>query len=96
MMNKIREITIETHSITIVRTNGRLLSARCERCQKVVAVFTPNQTAMVLRLNLAEVYRRIEAGELHLIETGRGVAFVCGDLSGNAQPNNFLKLRGEK
>ena len=95
-MNRTRQITIETHSITIIRTNSVKHSTHCEHCQTTVSAFAPEKIAAFLRLDLAEVCRRIEAGELHLIETGRGVAFVCGDLSDNTQTNNFLKLRGEK
>ena len=73
------EITIETHSITIIQTNSRRHSAHCERCGETVSAFTPEQTAMFLRLDLTEICRRIEAGKLHLTETGRAVALVCGN-----------------
>ena len=86
-MNRRTQITIETHSITIIRTNGRPLSAHCERCQKIVAVFAPEQIAAMLGLTVTEVCRRVESDELHLIEIGRGVAFVCGDLR-----NRILKM----
>lgn len=78
-MNRKTEITIETHSITIIRTNARRFSANCERCGKTVSAFTPEQTAVFLRLDLTEICRRIETGELHLTETGRSVALVCGN-----------------
>ena len=81
MMNKTRQtrqITIETHSVTIIRTNGKHLSAFCERCQTTVSVFAPEQIAAILRLTLAEVCRRVEKDELHLIENRRGVALICG------------------
>ncbi len=91
-----RQITIETHSVTIIRTNGKPLSAFCERCQTNVTTFAPEQIAAFLRLTEAEVFRRVETGELHLIEMRRGGALVCGGSSGAARINNFLKLRGEK
>lgn len=79
-MNRKTEITIETHSITIIRTNDRRFSAHCEHCQKTVSAFTLEQTAVFLRLDLTEICRRIEAGELHLTETGRtAAALVCGN-----------------
>ena len=79
-MNKTTQITIETHSITIIRTNSRRHSAHCERCGETVSAFTPEQTAMFLRLNLTEICRRIEAGQLHLTETKRTAgALVCGN-----------------
>lgn len=73
------EITIETHSITIIRTNDQRFSSFCERCDKTVSAFSPEQLAMFMRLDLNEICRRIESGELHLTETGRTVALVCGN-----------------
>ena len=78
-MNRKTEITIETHSITIIRTNDRRFSAHCERCGETVSAFTPEQTAIFMRLDAAEIYRRIESNELHLIKNGRAIALVCGN-----------------
>lgn len=84
-----RQITIETHSVMIVRTNGKPLSAFCERCQTNVTAFAPEQMAAIFRLTLAEVCRRIEKDELHLIETRRGVALVCGGSLNNSENEQF-------
>lgn len=73
------EITIETHSITIIRTNDQRFSTHCEYCGKTVSAFTPEQIATFMRLDISEICRRIDAGELHLTETGRTVALVCGN-----------------
>ena len=73
------EIYIETHSVTVIRTNGKTLAAHCERCETTVVAFTPNQVALFLGLNLAEVCRRIETTELHLTQTNRGLALICGN-----------------
>lgn len=78
-MNRKTEITIETHSITIIRAKSKKFSTRCERCEKTVSAFAPEQLAAFLRLELAEVCRRLETGELHLTETGRTVALICGN-----------------
>lgn len=78
-MNRKTKITIETHSITIIRARGGLFSTHCEHCLKTVSAFAPEQIAAFLRLDLTEVCRRIETGELHLTETGRTVALVCGN-----------------
>ncbi len=87
MENKTRrtEIFIETHSVTIIRTNGKPLSAFCERCQTNVAVFAPEQIAAFLRLTLAEVCRRVETDELHLSENRRGIALICGRSLNNSE-----------
>jgi hypothetical protein len=79
MMNRIRQITIETHSITIIRKNGRRLSVHCERCRETVTAFTPEQITKFLQLNLTEVCRRIETQQIHLTNDGDNVALVCGN-----------------
>ncbi len=79
MMNRTRQITIETHSITIIRTKSRGNSAHCEHCGRTVSAFPPEKIAEFLQLDAAEIYRRIESNELHLTQTGRAVARVCGN-----------------
>lgn len=77
-MNQKTEITIETHSITVIRTNSVKHSTHCEHCQTTVAAFAPEKIAAFLRLDLAEVCRRIETKQIHLTKNGRGTALVCG------------------
>lgn len=77
-MNKTTQITIETHSITIIRTSGKQNSAHCEHCLKTVAAFTPEQIAAFLQLDLTEIRRRAEVGEIHLTQNGRNAALICG------------------
>ena len=79
------EITIETHSITIMRTNGQRFSAHCKRCEKTVSAFAPKQVAAFLRLDLTEVCRRIEAKQIHLTNDDEGVAMVCANSLGATQ-----------
>lgn len=78
-MNRRTEITIETHSVTIIRRKGKNFSARCERCGETVSAFAPEQFAAFLKLEMAEICRRLETGELHLTETDRAVALICGN-----------------
>jgi len=72
-------ITIETHEIKIIRTNGKPLSVFCESCQTTVSAFTPTQIAAFFRLALINVCQLIEAGEFHLVGTGRSIALICGN-----------------
>lgn len=73
------EITIETHSITIIRTGDQRFSAHCGRCSETVSAFTPEQTAVFLRLDLREICRRVQTGEFHLTRTERSAALICGN-----------------
>ena len=90
MVNRIRhtrEITIETHSITIIRSKGRPLSDFCERCQTTVPVFVTAQVAEFFRLSFAEVCCRIETDDFHLIGNDRRIGIICGN---SFQSNGLL------
>lgn len=78
-MNRKTQITIETHSITIIRTNSRRFAAHCEHCGETVTAFALEQIADALQVNLAEVCRRIETKQIHLIRTERSAALICGN-----------------
>ena len=78
-MTRTRQITIETHSITIIRTGGKQHLAHCECCGETVTALAPEQIANFLRLDLMEVCQRIETKQIHLTNNGEGVAMVCGN-----------------
>ena len=61
-----RQITIETHSVTIIRTKNKSNSVFCEICQQIVTAFSIDQFANLFQMDLDEVYRRIESGKIHL------------------------------
>lgn len=73
------EITIETRSITIIRTNGAHHSAHCRHCLQTVAAFAPEQIAAALRLDLTEICRRVQTEQIHLVSSERGTALICGN-----------------
>lgn len=77
-IHRTRQITIETHSVTIIRAKGKSFSDYCENCRIKVSAFMPEQVAAFLQIDLSEVNRQIESGEFHLI-TAQGVALVCGN-----------------
>ncbi|MBS1792234.1 MAG: hypothetical protein JSS81_00180 [Acidobacteria bacterium] len=79
-MNRRRQITIETHSVTVIRLKSGSVSAYCESCREEVTAFSPAQTAAILRVDPAEVDRRIETNQIHLTRRERGATLVCGSL----------------
>lgn len=82
---------IETHEITIIRTNGSQQKAFCEICQSIVFVFTVEQIAEFMKIDSSEVCRLIETENFHLAAQHR-FALVCGNsLKGGV--NNSLQIR---
>ncbi|MEP6924410.1 MAG: hypothetical protein ABI954_08080 [Pyrinomonadaceae bacterium] len=79
MENKTRrtEIFIETHSVTIIRTNSKPLSVWCEVCRKVVTAFSPEQIALALRLDGDAMREFCQTGEIHSINDNNSL--LCGD-----------------
>lgn len=63
------EITIETRSVTIIRTRGKRFSAVCEHCQKKTEAVTVEEFAARLNTTPQNVYSLIQTGELHFLET---------------------------
>jgi hypothetical protein len=80
-----RQITIETHSITIIRTKGVQFSTYCEHCRETVSSFAPEQIAAVLQLDLTEICRRVEAKQIHLTNDGDSMAMICVNSLGGTQ-----------
>ncbi|MEJ7848719.1 MAG: hypothetical protein WKF92_11595 [Pyrinomonadaceae bacterium] len=76
-INRRREITIETHEITLIR-KSKSATDRCRTCGTAVPCFTAEQAAVISRSTLMEVCRRLETGEIHLTNPGRAAAIVCG------------------
>ena len=75
-------ITIETHRLTVVRsaTDQSLPGANVAVAE--VRMVTPEQAAALAGTRPRAIYRRIESGDLHFVETGAGTLLICsGSLS---------------
>ncbi len=83
-MTRTRQITIERHSVTLIRTNGANRSVYCEHCGEAAATFAPEQIAELLQLDLTEICRRVETKQIHLANSERGLALICGSLFQNS------------
>jgi hypothetical protein len=70
------EIKLETHEVTIIRTRQRR-TAFCEFCQANVWMLPPDTAAVLVQSTARSIFRRVEAGELHFIETREGALLVC-------------------
>src|SRR5436853_7372537 len=69
MSNKNKtEITIETHRTFIVRRRPNLIYAWCAGCATTVNFASPEDAAQLAGSSAREIYRAVEAGQLHFIE----------------------------
>lgn len=62
------EITIETHSLTIIRMRGgKTDSAFCENCRREMQFFTPAQAALIFRVNAEFLETLLGSNQIHAV-----------------------------
>lgn len=73
-----KTITIQTIQQTVIRPiSNQTTTKQCEFCQAEVEMAPPELAAKFLQISVREIYRRIESGSLHFIETESGTVFIC-------------------
>ena len=66
MTKKRTEITIETHSLTIIRMRGTKENfVYCQNCLTEVAEFSPSHASLVFEINGHELSRLCQNGQIH-------------------------------
>ena len=74
---KTTTITSETHELFIVtRRSKQSNRSWCPACLREVEMLNPEEAAAIAQVNTRTIYRRIESGELHHIESGDDL-LVC-------------------
>ena len=71
------EVTVETDEIAIIRGLQDKVLTLCPECAKTVVMITADQAAMVACTTTREIYRRVEEGSVHVVETPEGFLLVC-------------------
>ena len=74
-MKQKTEITFEIEETIILRASGNKFQAFCPQCQAIVEMLTPPFAAVFSGFTEREIFRLIEAGKVHFVETER--VFVC-------------------
>ena len=69
-------ITIQTERLLVMSHEGSLHSI-CSTCGDDVRMVTIDQAARLARVNSREIYREVEAGLLHFMETTDGSVLIC-------------------
>lgn len=71
-------ITEESHEVLVVRRKGQsILRVHCRECGTEVDMLTADAAVTGSGRSSRELFRRIEAGVLHSVETDTGHVLVC-------------------
>lgn len=89
---KQKVITIETHQQTLIRFRGKTFVAWCDVCAAETLMLTPEQAAHIYNTTQRDIFRQIENGELHFIETAKGKLLICS----NSFENKTNSMRKHK
>ena len=71
------ELIVETHQLFVVRKAGDAVGAWCKECAAQVRMIMPEQAAGLACVSQRTIYRWVEAGKIHFIETPEGGLLVC-------------------
>lgn len=71
------EITVESSRFVAVAMPRIQKIARCPKCLAVVKMLTPEEAGTLSGVSVREIYRWVEAGRIHFIETHEGRLFIC-------------------
>jgi hypothetical protein len=92
-------IRVETHDVSVVRRANAAIDIWCEACAAQVPMFLPERVAALIETTPREIYRRVEAGELHFVETDSGELLICSaslrqirDRSGQCHAKHGLRF----
>jgi len=70
-------ITIESRRLTVFRSRRRPLEIWCQHCGKELPMLTPEAAAALAGVSTRTIYRRVESGELHFVDTCDATLLIC-------------------
>lgn len=76
-MKRRTEITIERHSVTIIRTTGEPFKTQCKKCGCFASAVDGVELANAMRLSVAAIHDLEAGGEVHAIHNGSNL--LCGN-----------------
>ena len=71
------EITVELEQMMIVKRREGAVCDWCPDCQRDVVMLTPDEAASLTPASTRALYRLIDVGRIHFIETQAGLIRLC-------------------
>lgn len=70
-------VTFESRERTTIHRGGQSLMAWCDQCGAEVLMVKPNQAANIASTDERVIFRKVESGEIHFIESANGALLIC-------------------
>ena len=71
------EINIDRQRLFVLKRRDAVAAEWCRECGRKVQMLTPDQAATIANVSSRTIYRRVEAGEMHYLETAEGFLLIC-------------------
>lgn len=76
-MRRRAKITIETERILRIREREFERRVNCDQCAETVVLLTVDEAARIAQVSSRAIYRLVEAGKIHFIETNEALLLIC-------------------
>ncbi|HTS36724.1 MAG TPA: hypothetical protein VMH04_13700 [Candidatus Solibacter sp.] len=74
-IRRVTAISIQTDEAILVRRDRNSAPVMCKQCS--AAMVSPEDAAGQIQRSVRDIYRMLEAGQLHFHETSAGAVLVC-------------------
>lgn len=71
------EIMVEQHELLIIHAPAVEENTKCHICPTRVQMVSAEDAATILNMTRREIYRAVETGNVHFMETNEGLLLVC-------------------
>lgn len=85
------EISIEQTKRLVVLFPKTEAIFNCYQCERGEAMLIAEQAASVFGFSRRQIYRLIEAGQVHFVETDKGILYVCQNSLLEGETKKLLK-----
>ena len=76
-MKKKVKSNVERPQVFIINRPGVSEQKSCSRCTESSGMITADEAAALRGISTREIYRSLEDGAIHFIETAKGELFIC-------------------
>jgi hypothetical protein len=71
------QLTIETHQLLVISRTKGSTQGWCSECAGDVPWIKPEEAAVLAGVSPRTIYRRVEAGLVHFVESPEGWLLIC-------------------